>query len=96
MFSPVHFLSCRLPFKLLTVWVRDYRLNLPALSVTLRGAPGEETLDAAELEVECREWRYVYGAPVWAVKKKQPTTFFTLKTLTNQTSESLEVIFLLR
>lgn len=75
MFSPVHFLSCRLPFKLLTVWVRDYRLNLPALSVTLRGAPGEETLDAAELEVECREWRYVYGAPVWAVKKNNPQHF---------------------
>jgi len=52
MFLPIHFLLCRLPSKLLTVRVRDCRLNLPDLSVTLRGAPSEETLNAAELEVE--------------------------------------------
>lgn len=50
-----HFLSYRLLSKLLTVWVRDYWLNLPALSVARRKAPTEETLDAAELEVERRE-----------------------------------------
>lgn len=95
-FSPVHFLSCRLLSKLLTVWVRDHWLHFPDLSVTLREAPSEETLDATELEMECREQHYGYRAPVWAVKKNPQPSFCTLKTPTNQASRNLQAMLLLR
>lgn len=38
-----------------SVGERPFWADFPDLSVTLRGAPSEETLDAAELEMECRE-----------------------------------------